>query len=534
LLRSARRESRSTFLTYEPYYGLREKPFGLSADPRFLYKSPSHAAAHQDLLEGIRRREGLIVLTGDIGTGKTTLCHSVLQNLDRKTFSTFVPDPFVTREDLLRMLLIDFGVMSVDDLKSGRLSGASRSDLSYPLYEFLNSLVSIDAYAVLVIDEAQNLSVPLLEELRILSDLEVSEKLLQVVLIGQLEFQAKLKLPEMRQLDQRVVVRCQLDPLPRQNVAGYISHRLAVAGGGSDRIEFSDEAVEAIFQSSQGVPRLINVICDRALREGYLLHKPTIDRNDVGRAVEHLGIGALTPFTPPLLATPPLPAKAVKRQAGAYLSAADHSEGLEMNDLSDEIHASASVMLNGVDIGARPSSDTVRKTVAVLGETVAAERWERRSRWIMQLAAILVCVVIAAIAVANFLPDDKATVVSPAVVPAAAPLAVPASPPQAPASLPGPSVESPAAESLASEATYAVDIAVFSTANRANQLVEELRAIGVVGRVSNLDVAGIRKYLVLVGNYQTREAAETELVRIRQVAAFADARVIADPTSSAP
>ena len=104
-------------LIYEPYYGLKEKPFSLSADPRFLYKSHSHASAFDDLFAAIRRREGLIVLTGDIGTGKTTLCRAVLEHLDRKTFTTFVPDPFLSRQDLLKMLLVDFGVMSVEDLK---------------------------------------------------------------------------------------------------------------------------------------------------------------------------------------------------------------------------------------------------------------------------------------------------------------------------------------------------------------------------------------------------------------------------------
>ena len=106
----------SASLTYEPFYGLREKPFSLSADPRFLYKSPAHAPAFDALLMGIRRREGLIVLTGEIGTGKTTLCRSVLQHLDRGTFAAFVPDPFVSREDLLKTLLVDFGVISISDL----------------------------------------------------------------------------------------------------------------------------------------------------------------------------------------------------------------------------------------------------------------------------------------------------------------------------------------------------------------------------------------------------------------------------------
>ena len=284
----------SALLTYEPYYGLREKPFSLSTDPKFLYKSSAHTGTFEDLFLAIRRREGLIVLSGDIGTGKTTLCKAVLERLDRKTFTTFVPDPFVTRDDLLKMLLLDFGVMSVDDLKGGRLAGASYTDLSYPLYDFLKSLVPLQAFAVLIIDEAQNLSPALLEEIRILSDLESPEKLLQVVLVGQLELQAKLKLPEMRQLDQRVSARCHLLPLNRDAVAGYITHRLSVAGGAEDRVHFSPNAIDAVFRVSGGTPRVVNLVCDRALHRGHLARKSTIDLEAVTQAIDDLGVGALT------------------------------------------------------------------------------------------------------------------------------------------------------------------------------------------------------------------------------------------------
>ncbi|HEU4689509.1 MAG TPA: ATP-binding protein, partial [Vicinamibacterales bacterium] len=155
----------SGVLTYEPYYGLKSKPFSLSTDPRALYKSSSHAAVFEDLLAAIRRREGLIVLTGEMGTGKTTLCRAALYQLDRKTFTTFVPDPSLSREDLLRMLLVGFGEVSIHDLKQGRLKGTPRAELGYQLYDFLISLESADAFAALVIDEAQNLSGPLLDEI---------------------------------------------------------------------------------------------------------------------------------------------------------------------------------------------------------------------------------------------------------------------------------------------------------------------------------------------------------------------------------
>ena len=346
--------SSPALLTYERYYGLREKPFSLSTDPKFLYKSSTHSGTFDDLLLAIRRREGLIVLTGDIGTGKTTLCKAVLERLDRKTFTTFVPDPFVTREALLKMLLLDFGVMSVDDLKNGRMTVTSHPDLSYPLYEFLKSLVPLQAFAVLIIDEAQNLSSSLLEEIRILSDLESPEKLLQVVLVGQLELRAKLKLPEMRQLDQRVSARCSLEPLSRDGVSGYIAHRLDMAGGAHDRVHFTQDAIDAVFRASGGVPRLVNLICDRALHRGHLARKSAIDLEAAAQAVEDLGVGALTPAPEfdaapdnrsavPLVVVPePMPTPPSAIAAPASSVTADLS-GLEVHDIDDSGETPAAI-----------------------------------------------------------------------------------------------------------------------------------------------------------------------------------------------
>ncbi len=283
-------------LTYERYYGLREKPFSLSTDPRFLYRSGSHASVLEDLDAAIRRREGLIVLTGDIGLGKTTLCRAVLSQLDRKTFATFVPDPFVTREDLLKTMLIDFGVMSVDDLVKGRLKGASRPDLSYPLYEFLQSLEPLDAFAVLVIDEVQNLSLPLLEEIRILSDLEAGRKLLQVVLVGQPEFEDQLRLPRMRQIHQRVTVHCTLRPLDRDEVCAYVPHRLRLAGAGSESVWLTQDALELVHQATGGVPRVINRLCDRALSIGQKVRTSRIGPDVVQAAMADLRMRPVEPI----------------------------------------------------------------------------------------------------------------------------------------------------------------------------------------------------------------------------------------------
>ena len=315
-------------LTYEPFYGLKAKPFSLSTDPRSLYKSPAHSAVLDDLLSGIRRREGIIVLTGEMGTGKTTLCRAALYQLDRQTFTTFVPDPDLSREDLLRMLLVDFGEVSVDDLRRGRLSSASRPDLSYQLYEFLTSLESVDAFAVLVIDEAQHLAQPLLEEIRALSELEAGRRLLQIVLVGQPELQTRLKQFQMRQIDQRVTMRCELRPLTREDLAGYVAHRLATVGGRKERIAFASAAIDLIHAASNGVPRLVNVICDRAMSHaqtervsviGPPLVSEAIDELQIvsgqismgGQVVERIPIRPMAPEPTPVAVSAPPPAPVV-------------------------------------------------------------------------------------------------------------------------------------------------------------------------------------------------------------------------------
>ena len=306
-------------LSYEPYYGLKAKPFSLSTDPRALYRSPSHGAILDDLVSSIRRREGIVVLTGDMGTGKTTLCRAALYQLDRKTFTTFVPDPFLSREDLLRMLLVDFGEVSVDDLRRGRLSGSSRPDLSYQLYEFLTSLESVDAFAVLVIDEAQNLAQPLLDEIRALSDLEAGRRLLQIVLVGQPELQTRLKQFQMRQIDQRVTMRCELRPLSQDDVAGYVAHRLASVGGTNERIAFASSAIELIHAASNGVPRLVNIICDRALSRAHEERLSIIGPPVIAEAIDELQLvsgqvamsGQVVDRTPPRHVAPEPPPLAV-------------------------------------------------------------------------------------------------------------------------------------------------------------------------------------------------------------------------------
>ena len=253
---------------YEEFYGFVQPPFSLTPDPRFLYRSESHDVALQQVWQAIRRKEGFIVLTGDIGTGKTTICRTIIEQFDPTTFTALVLNPFLSVEELLRDVLISYGIASKDNLRTGRLALASKHELIRTLHDFLLSLVPIHGSAVLIIDEAQHLSPEVLEEIRILSNLETNEqKLLQIVLVGQLNMLDALRDAKLRQLDQRISIRCLLKPLNRAEVEAYITHRLWVARG-STAVTFTPKAIDIVHAVSGGVPRMINLICDRALMLG--------------------------------------------------------------------------------------------------------------------------------------------------------------------------------------------------------------------------------------------------------------------------
>jgi general secretion pathway protein A len=275
---------------YEEYYGFAERPFSLTPDPKYLYRSQSHGNAFDLLQYAIRRREGFVVVTGDIGTGKTTLCRALLEQIDRTTFTALVLNPFLSEEDLLKRILLDFGVISRQDAKSGILTGVSTHELVDALYDFLLGLIPIKASAVLIIDEAQNLPLHILEQVRILSNLETDkEKLLQIILVGQLNLQSTLRLPSMRQLDQRVSIRYELEPLDRESVAAYVSHRLMIAGGRGS-VSFGAPAIDEVHRLSGGIPRLINLLCDRALLAGYSVHAREITLDMVVHAGQNLDL----------------------------------------------------------------------------------------------------------------------------------------------------------------------------------------------------------------------------------------------------
>src|SRR5919204_5821902 len=254
---------------YEQYYGLSEKPFSLTPDPKYLYRSESHANAFDLLQYAIRRREGFVVVTGDIGTGKTTLCRALLEEIDRTTYTALILNPFLSEDDLLKRILQDFGVVSRREVKAGRLANVTKPELIDALYDFLLALIPLKAGAVLIIDEAQNLPLPVIEQIRILSNLETDkEKLLQIILVGQLNLQTLLRSPELRQLDQRVSIRYELKPLDEETVAAYVAHRLTIAGGGQS-VSFAPKALRQGHRRSGGLPRLINLLCDRALLTAY-------------------------------------------------------------------------------------------------------------------------------------------------------------------------------------------------------------------------------------------------------------------------
>ena len=274
----------------DDYYGFAEQPFSLTPDPRFFFRSESHEKALDELLRAIERREGFMLLTGDIGTGKTTLCRTLLDQLDRKTFTALVLNPFVSEEELLKVVLQDFGVVSRDDVRRGALVGASTQELVDVLNQFLLSLAGIKASAVLVIDEAQNLPPATLEQVRVLTNLETDrQKLLQIVLVGQLNLRAVLTAPDMRQLNQRISRRCLLQPLARQETEAYIAHRLWVARG-TLTVQFPKKTLDLIHQLTGGVPRVINLLCDRVLEGGQAAGVTRLAPALVHHAAEQLAL----------------------------------------------------------------------------------------------------------------------------------------------------------------------------------------------------------------------------------------------------
>jgi type II secretory pathway predicted ATPase ExeA len=267
---------------YLTFYGLREKPFNATPDPKFLYMSPGHREALSQLVYGTQERKGFIVLTGKVGTGKTTLLHALCQRLNGQCAISFVVNSGLRFDELLEYVLEDLGVTK---------AGESRAQRLMALNTFLIERERIGQNTVLIIDEAQNLDVATLEQVRLLSNFETpTSKLLQILLVGQPELKTHLNLPELRQLKQRVGLRCQIQPLTPEATRSYIRTRLRIAGG-QDLSLFSDAAIDRISNYSGGIPRLINIVCDHCLLFGYAEQQRRIDRQIVTRAIEYLEDG---------------------------------------------------------------------------------------------------------------------------------------------------------------------------------------------------------------------------------------------------
>ena len=271
-------------IMYRQFFGLKEKPFNVTSDPNFLFLSRVHKEAFAHLLYGIKERKGFLEITGEIGAGKTTLCRALLNQLDRNTKSAFIFNSTLPELQLLQCILSDFGLPIEKKNKAGLLR---------QLNNFLIEELTRGNNVILIIDEAQNLKPAILEEIRMLSNLETDkEKLFQIILVGQPELKLKLNSPGLKQLKQRIAVRFHITALEKNEVGDYINHRLSVAGS-NGQIRFHPEAVDCVYGFSGGIPRIINIICDKALLAAYVLGTKEITLPLVEKGIKELeGVAA--------------------------------------------------------------------------------------------------------------------------------------------------------------------------------------------------------------------------------------------------
>ena len=267
---------------YVPFFGLKQKPFSIAPDPRYLFMSERHREALAHLLYGVQGGGGFVLLTGEIGAGKTTVCRCFLEQIPARCNVAYIFNPKLSALELLITVCHEFGIKFPALTEAG--TAPTVKDHVDGLNEYLLRTHAVGQNNVLIIDEAQNLSSDVLEQLRLLTNLETSErKLLQIVLIGQPELRAMLARPELEQLAQRVIARYHLDALSEKETAQYIAHRLAVAGLKA-ALPFDSAALRRIHQLTRGVPRRINLLCDRALLGAYASGKPRVDRTIVDKA----------------------------------------------------------------------------------------------------------------------------------------------------------------------------------------------------------------------------------------------------------
>jgi general secretion pathway protein A len=264
---------------YLDFYGLKEPPFNITPNPRFLFFSAKHREAFNHLLYGIRERKGFVQLTGEVGSGKTTLCRALLEQLGPQFSTALILNPVLDAGQLLKAIAMELGL---------QVKGLDRLETVAEINRFLLQQVEGGKDTVLIIDEAQDLTRELLEQVRLLSNLETDErKLLQIVLMGQPELRDRLNEHGLRQLRQRISVRYHLNPLRHGEIRQYIQHRLQVSGANGAPY-FSGPAVWRIYRYSAGIPRLINTVCDKCLLAGYVQQRDKIDYRMVGTAIREL------------------------------------------------------------------------------------------------------------------------------------------------------------------------------------------------------------------------------------------------------
>jgi type II secretory pathway predicted ATPase ExeA len=273
---------------YRAFYKLRLNPFEITPDPSFLFPTPRHREALATLYYGVRAHKGFIVITGEVGTGKTLLVRSALQLLQRTNIaSACVFNPSLSPLEFVRYIAGDFGLS---------VGGKAKDEVILALNAYLRQRHEKRLITLLVVDEAHHLSPELLEEVRLLTNLETAQqKLLQIVLAGQPELDQTLDSWELRQLKQRIMLRCQLEPLGQNETAGYIQRRLHIAGLPKNTTLFSHAAMAMVFKHSRGIPRLINTVCENALLSGYAHCAPIITPDIVEEAGRDLRLGVITP-----------------------------------------------------------------------------------------------------------------------------------------------------------------------------------------------------------------------------------------------
>lgn len=254
---------------YLSFFGLSDRPFSITPDIQYLYLSRQYEEALDSLLYGIKQRMGFLLLTGEVGSGKTTISRALLTRLEPTVATALLINPVLSVSELLKSITKDFGIPVRYNSPQKQIDGLNR---------FLIRLAEEDRNAIVVVDEAQNLSQDVLEALRMLTNLETDKaKLLQIMLVGQPELLKKLKSHELRQLEQRITTRYHLIPLTHGEMVNYIAHRISVAGG-SGKIFFDNKAYKLIYQETKGYPRLINILCDRALMAAFVRGSCVVDR----------------------------------------------------------------------------------------------------------------------------------------------------------------------------------------------------------------------------------------------------------------